>query len=44
MSYLPEQPQHAKAAIVDAELRRARKTAQAVGEGVEDVEEVLRHS
>lgn len=42
-SYLTQEPQKLEAAVVDLELRRVGEAAHAIREGVEEVEEVLRH-
>jgi hypothetical protein len=42
-TYLAQQPQELEAAVVDFQLRRTGKAAEAVGEVVEQIEEVLRH-
>ncbi len=42
-THFPKQPQDLETSIIDLQLRRARKTAHAIGEGVYEVEKVLRH-
>lgn len=41
--YLAQQPQHAKAAVIDLELGCSGEACETIGEGVEDVEDCLDH-
>ena len=42
-SYLAQQTQHAKASVVDLQLWRSWKAAEAVREGVEDIQQSAGH-
>lgn len=42
-TYLAEEPQNLVAPVVDLEVRGAREAVEAVPEGIEHVEEYLRH-
>ena len=44
LPYLTQQPEHAKAPVIDLQLRRPGKAEETIGQGVEDIEKCLRHA